>query len=89
MPDAPFQSQVDRCLSDLEAREPDLRGLRRVPIDLIADVVAQELRPRMAVPVVAWKDVAIQRALLAIAARNIAIRRAKLHVLEQSLEARV
>jgi hypothetical protein len=71
--DATFQDQVDRCLTALEAHQPAIHRLRRVPMDLIAEAVDKELRVGFLGRVLAWKDPAVQRALIAIAIRNQAI----------------
>jgi hypothetical protein len=71
--DATFQDQVDRCLTALEAQQPAIHRLRRVPMDLIAEAVDKELRVGFLGRVLAWKDPAVQRALIAIAIRNQAI----------------
>lgn len=71
MIDQAFQDQVDRCLAALEKKQPALHRLRRVPIDLIAEAVAQELVGVLhSVRIVAWRDAPVKRAVLAIALRN-------------------
>lgn len=73
MIDLAFQEQVDRCLSLLEQQQPTIQRLRRVPLDLIAGAVEKDLSAGLLVRVIAWKDQAVQRALVAIAIRNRAI----------------